>query len=78
MSHPEIEKLVSELQAWCQAKRGRNTEIAKMLGVSRQLVTDWFSRKTDPMADKLFVIRDFLRKQRRHKPVDPEAKRRKQ
>jgi transcriptional regulator with XRE-family HTH domain len=65
MSHPEIEKLISKLQTWCQEKRGRNTEIAKMLGVSRQLVSDWFSRKTDPLADKLFVIRDFLRKQRR-------------
>jgi hypothetical protein len=65
MSHPEIEKTVYELQQWCKEKRGRNVEIAKLCGVSRQLVSDWFSRKTDPMAQQLFELRDFLEKQRR-------------
>jgi hypothetical protein len=29
-------RVLRELQNWCSEKRGRNTEIAKMLGVSRQ------------------------------------------
>jgi Helix-turn-helix len=31
---------------WCSEKRSRNTEIAKMLGVSRQTVSDWFAGLT--------------------------------
>jgi len=63
MSHPEIEKIISELKAWCDMERGRRVEIAKMCGVSRQLVNDWFNRKTDPMAGTLFELRDFLKQQ---------------
>jgi hypothetical protein len=67
MSHPEIEKIISELREWCDMERGRRVQIAKMCGVSRQLVNDWFNRKTDPMAETLFNIRDFLKTQRRRK-----------
>lgn len=67
MSHPEIEKMVSDLRTWCKEERGRNVEVAKMAGVSRQLVSDWFSRKTDPMAETLFMLRDFLRAQPKRK-----------
>jgi transcriptional regulator with XRE-family HTH domain len=64
-SHPEIEKTISELQAWCAEERGRQMEIARFLDVSRQLVTDWLSRKANPMAYMLFKIRDFLGEQRK-------------
>jgi predicted XRE-type DNA-binding protein len=43
MRDPEVEALINELQDWCKEKYGRNSEIAQMLGVSRQLVSDWFS-----------------------------------
>jgi transcriptional regulator with XRE-family HTH domain len=67
MSHPEIEKIISELRVWCDKQRGRRVEIAKMLGVSRQLVNDWLQRNTDPLADPLFRIRDFLKEQQRRR-----------
>jgi transcriptional regulator with XRE-family HTH domain len=66
-SHPEIEKTISELKAWCSEERGRQIEIARFLDVSRQLVTDWLSRKANPMAHTLFEIRDFLKAQRGRK-----------
>jgi predicted transcriptional regulator len=65
VSHPEIEKLVKDLNTWCKARRGRIVEIAKILGVSPQLVSDWFSRKADPMTEQFLLIRDFLRKEKR-------------
>jgi uncharacterized protein YjcR len=65
VTHPEIENLINDLNTWCKAKHGRNVEIAKMLGVSPQLVTDWFSRKTIPTTEHFLQLRDFLRKEKR-------------
>jgi transcriptional regulator with XRE-family HTH domain len=62
MAHPEIEKTVYELRRWCKAKRGRQVEIAKALGVSRASVNEWLKGKLT--AQKLFEIRDFLKEQR--------------
>jgi hypothetical protein len=39
----ELEKLITELTAWCEAKYGRQTELADRLGVSKQLVANWFA-----------------------------------
>jgi transcriptional regulator with XRE-family HTH domain len=64
-SHPEIEKTIAELKAWCDAGRGRQTEIAMFLDVSRQSVNDWLNRDANPMANTLFEIRDFLKEQRK-------------
>jgi transcriptional regulator with XRE-family HTH domain len=63
-SHPEIEKTISELKAWCAEERGRQIEIARFFGVSRQSVNDWLNRDANPMANTLFEIRDFLKAQR--------------
>jgi hypothetical protein len=62
MAHPEIEKLIKDLQTWCKAKHGRNLEVAKMLDVSPQLVSDWFSHKTVPTTEHFLRLRDFLKK----------------
>jgi hypothetical protein len=40
MPPEEVEKLITELTAWCEAKYGRQTELADRLGVSRQLVAN--------------------------------------
>ena len=71
MAHPEVESLIAELKAWCKAQRGRNLEIATMLEVSPQLVSDWLSRRADPRLEEFFKLRDFLKAQRRkRKPKD--------
>jgi hypothetical protein len=61
--------LVSELQNWCRKKYGRNTQAAKELGVSRQLISDWFSGRTVPTLVMGFQIEEFLKKQRRRREV---------
>ena len=71
MSHPEVESLIAELKAWCKAKHGRNLEIATMLKVSPQLVSDWIHRRADPQLEEWLTLRDFLKAQRRkRKPKD--------
>jgi predicted transcriptional regulator len=61
----ESEKLVSELREWCDEKYGRRAELARMLGVSRQLVSDWFAGRTTPTLDAGLQLQEFLKKQRR-------------
>jgi transcriptional regulator with XRE-family HTH domain len=55
--------LISELQNWCREKYGRNTQAAEALGVSRQLISDWFSGRTVPSLVMGFKIQEFLERQ---------------
>jgi hypothetical protein len=43
MPDEEIARLLAELLVWCDEKRGRQTQIAKMLGLPRQSINDWFA-----------------------------------
>jgi predicted transcriptional regulator len=61
----ESEKLVRALREWCDEKYGRRAELARMLGVSRQLVSDWFAGRTTPTLDAGLQLQEFLKKQRR-------------
>ena len=69
MSNAEIKAkaLVDELQNWCREKYGRNTEAAEALGVSRQLLSDWFAGRTVPSLVTGFKIQEFLKMKRRRK-----------
>ncbi|MBV8967850.1 MAG: helix-turn-helix transcriptional regulator [Verrucomicrobia bacterium] len=63
----ESEVLISELKNWCDQKYGRRAELARMLGVSRQLITDWFAGRALPTLEIGLKIQAFLKKQRRAK-----------
>jgi len=69
--HPEVEKTISALRAWCAAEPGRQTEVAKALGVERQSVNDWLNEDPErvalPTIHRFFEIRDFLKAQRGRK-----------
>jgi hypothetical protein len=57
----EPRSVINELKAWCAEKYGRNSKVARMLGVSPQLVNDWFSGKTIPTWPTGMKIQAFLR-----------------
>jgi predicted transcriptional regulator len=67
MVSEESKKLITELRAWCDEQFGRRAELARMLGVSRQLVSDWFAGRATPTLDAGLQIQEFLKKQRRRK-----------
>ena len=67
MPDAEVTRLLRELQNWCSEKRGRNTEIAKMLGVSRQTVSDWFAGRSVPTLSTGLKIQAFLQRERRRR-----------
>jgi transcriptional regulator with XRE-family HTH domain len=65
MSDAEVKSLIYELKTWCKEKHGRNAQIADMLGVSRQLVSDWFSGSAVPTWTTGLKIQALLKKRRR-------------
>lgn len=67
MSDPEIENLINQLRDWCKEEYGRNSEVARTLGVSRQLISDWFAGRTVPSWAAGRQIEKFLKKQRRRR-----------
>ena len=64
MSDPEIQSTLTKLKEWCEAEYGRQAEIARVLGVSRQLVTDWFRGKAIPTWSTGLKIQAFLKTQK--------------
>jgi predicted XRE-type DNA-binding protein len=65
MSQEETEKLMAELKAWVDAEYGRRAEIARLLDIPRQRVTDWFAGRYTPTLEQGLRLVAFLKKQRR-------------
>lgn len=59
------EKLLAELKAWCDQERGRQSEVARLLGISRQTVSDWFrpEKHKQPTAEQALALLEFLKQQ---------------
>jgi plasmid maintenance system antidote protein VapI len=65
MSQEETEKLMAELNAWTDAEYGRRAEIARILGVPRQRVTNWIAGQGAPTLEQGLRLQAFLKKKRR-------------
>ena len=56
-----IDSLVADTGVWCAQKRGRQTELARAIGVDRQTVSAWFKRKQRPTGEQALALQKFLR-----------------
>jgi len=65
MSQEETEKLMADLKAWVDAEYGRRAEVARMLGVPRQYLTDWLSGRYTPSLEHGLQLQAFLKRQRK-------------
>jgi transcriptional regulator with XRE-family HTH domain len=63
--NPRVRNLLNELRQWCTQQHGRQSEVARVLGVFPQAVSDWFLDKKQPTGEQVLAIQEFLRKQRR-------------
>ena len=61
----ESEMLIDELKSWCEQSYGRRAEVAKAIGVSRQVVSDWLHGRALPGLDNGLALRAFLKRERR-------------
>jgi transcriptional regulator with XRE-family HTH domain len=61
------ERLLAQVKAWCDQERGRQSQLARFLGVSRQTVSDWFKpeKKKNPTAEQALAMLEWLKKPRR-------------
>ena len=57
---PRTEQLLRELKAWCDQKHGRQSEIARYLGVPRQAINNWFGGRNWPTGEQVLAIQEFL------------------
>jgi transcriptional regulator with XRE-family HTH domain len=62
MSDTESVKLIKKLKTWCDAQRGRRSEMARRLDVPRQRLTDWTSGRKLPTLEQGLQIAEFLRR----------------
>jgi transcriptional regulator with XRE-family HTH domain len=60
----ETEKLIASLKAWVDAEYGRRAQIARMLGVHRQQITNWLEGQKTPTLEQGLQLLAFLKKQR--------------
>jgi DNA-binding transcriptional regulator YiaG len=73
MPEKASERLRAELKAWCDQKRGRRAELARMMNVSPQLVSDWVTGRKIPTLDDGLKLIAFLKKHRRRSaPAAPQ------
>jgi transcriptional regulator with XRE-family HTH domain len=45
-------------------ERGRRAEVARVIGIKRQSITDWFSGQQQPTAEQILEVQEFLAKQK--------------
>jgi transcriptional regulator with XRE-family HTH domain len=57
------EKLICDLQAWVHGKYGRAALLARKLGVSKQLVSNWITRRRTPTLHDALAIQAFLKRE---------------
>jgi transcriptional regulator with XRE-family HTH domain len=62
------------LKKWCDQARGRQTEVAKVLGLTRQAVNRWFSGKQHPTAEQILLVQTFLKSPRLYTTPKPEKR----
>jgi DNA-binding XRE family transcriptional regulator len=68
-----VRKLLAEAEQWCGQGRGRQTELANELGVTRHAVNAWFSEykkaepHKNPTAEQALELQAFLKRKRRKK-----------
>jgi DNA-binding transcriptional regulator YiaG len=57
---PKTENLIDELRQWCDVERGRRSEVSRILNITRQAVSDWFSGKSHPNSEQTLTLIEFL------------------
>jgi hypothetical protein len=67
-------QLLKTLRAFCEAERGRQTKVARILGLQPSVLAEWFSARRKMTGEQSLQVQDFLRTvYGPEKPTEPEA-----
>jgi DNA-binding transcriptional regulator YiaG len=58
---PRTEKLLLDVLSWCETRGVNQSELARMLGVNPQHVTEWKKGRNLPNAETALVMVELLR-----------------
>lgn len=53
---------VEEVKRWCRQNKVSQAELARRLGVSRALVTEWFKGRRFPVGEQILHLQELMRK----------------
>jgi DNA-binding transcriptional regulator YiaG len=60
----EIKKLMRDVRSWADQSYGRRAELARILGVSKQVISDWLTGRSTPSFEKGLKLIAFLESQK--------------
>lgn len=66
---PKTEKLLTDVFAWCDKHGVNQTELARMLGVKRQHVTEWKKGRNLPNAETALTMLELVKTKPSRKAV---------
>jgi DNA-binding transcriptional regulator YiaG len=58
---PRTEKLLADVFAWCEANGINQVELARMLGVNPQHVTEWKKGRNLPNAETALTMLELIK-----------------
>jgi DNA-binding XRE family transcriptional regulator len=61
MSPERTDRFLAEVQAWLKQHKVKQREFAEMVGVSAQLVNDWFKGRSQPMGEHVLLMQEILK-----------------
>jgi DNA-binding transcriptional regulator YdaS (Cro superfamily) len=64
METPEYDECISRIRAWCDGKYGRRSELAGILNISPQLVSDWLSGRRELSLKDWISIKKIIRRKK--------------
>jgi DNA-binding transcriptional regulator YiaG len=69
VSNGRTTRLIAEVKLWCKANNIKQIELAAMLGVSTQLITEWFKGRRFPVSEQALHLQEIIK--RKPKPRKP-------
>jgi hypothetical protein len=57
---PLLDALLSRLSLYCEAERGRKTELIKYLGIRPHMLSEWLSGPKKPGGEYTLAIQEWL------------------
>jgi DNA-binding transcriptional regulator YiaG len=59
---PKVDRVLADVRTWCDQHNVARAELARMIGVQRSAVTDWYAHRKTPTAEQVLTMLEILSK----------------